>query len=72
MDCLIADGQIALEVDGPQHFVERLPNGRILVLLRNWLIEVCGVRVISVPFHEWDTLGTDEEKQAYLLRLLES
>ena len=27
VDCLIADRQIVLEVDGPQHFVECLPNG---------------------------------------------
>ena len=62
MDCLIADGQIALEVDGPQHFVERLPNGGML--LRNRLLEARGFRVISMPFYDWKTSGTDAKKQA--------
>ena len=70
VDCLIADGQIALEVDGPQHFVERVPNGGML--LRNRLLEARGFRVISVPFFEWNALGTDKNKQEYLLRLLDS
>ena len=69
MDCLIADGQIALEVDGPQHFVERLPNGGML--LRNRLLEARGFRVISVPFYEWNSLQAGGQME-YLSRLFDS
>ena len=44
VDCLIADGQIAIEVDGPQNFMERLPNG--WMLLRNQLLNARGFRFI--------------------------
>ena len=57
MDCFIADGQIAIEVDGSQHFMECLLNGG--TLLNNRLLEARGLRVISVPIHESNTLGTD-------------
>jgi hypothetical protein len=41
-------------------------------LLRNRLLEARGFRVISVPFCEWVSFETDEKKQAYLLKLLDS
>jgi hypothetical protein len=69
VDCLISNGQIAIEVDGPQPFVECVPKGSSL--LRKRLLEARGFRVIVVPYYEWDGLRTDEDKQAYLIRLLD-
>ncbi|EOD31307.1 hypothetical protein EMIHUDRAFT_232078 [Emiliania huxleyi CCMP1516] len=64
--------RIAIEVDGPFHFL--LPDGRGVrrpngpTLLKRRLLAAAGWRVISVPFFEWDALPTASERQTYLER----
>jgi hypothetical protein len=63
--------RIALEVDGPFHFLDNgQPNGP--TRLRDWFLTAHGWRVVVVPYHEWDALGTQQERAAYLTRLLAS
>ena len=47
----------------PKHFIGRAPNGA--TWLRRRLLEARGLRVISVPYYEWDNL-TDAAPDAYL------
>jgi hypothetical protein len=68
VDCLIANGQIAVEVNGPACYVEREPTGG--TLLRKRLLEARGFRVVSVPGNEWERLRTERDKRAYLQGLL--
>ena len=68
VDCLLADRAIAVEADGPSHFVGRSPNGP--TRLRRRLLEARGLRIVSVPFFEWDAFGTDGAKDAYVAGLL--
>jgi hypothetical protein len=58
--------QIAIEVDGPYHFIGGKPAGRT-ILKRRHIATVEGITLISVPHWEWDALGEDlKEKQRYL------
>jgi hypothetical protein len=59
---------VALEVDGPRHFLRNVqrPNGS--TLLRNRLLSALGWRVLVVPYYEWPS-GFDA-RVAYLKRLL--
>ena len=62
--------RVAVEVDGPSHFLlpdhrgVRTPNGS--TLLKRRLLERAGWRVIAVPFFEWDELRGEEAQRAYL------
>ena len=47
----------------PTHFIGRAPNGA--TRLRRRLLAARGLRVISVPYYEWDHL-TDAAHDAYL------
>jgi hypothetical protein len=60
---------VALEVDGPSHFLQdgRL-NGR--TLLRNRMLGAHGWRVVTVNYRAWDAQHTKEKREAYLRRLL--
>ncbi|EOD20757.1 hypothetical protein EMIHUDRAFT_255423, partial [Emiliania huxleyi CCMP1516] len=72
LDLALPSSRIAIEVDGPFHFL--LPDGRGVrkpngpTLLKRRLLAAAGWRVISVPFYEWDGLATASERQAYLQR----
>ena len=68
VDCLLADRHVAVEADGPTHFADRSPTGK--TRLRRRLLEARGLRVVSVPYFEWDPLTTDGAKDAYLAGLL--
>lgn len=63
---------IAIEVDGPMHFLAcKDPSTGRLVLngrtkLRNRLLEARGWRVLSVPVQEWCGIVTERERRAYL------
>ena len=52
---------MAVEVDGPSHFLEpddrghRPANGP--TLLKRRLLRAAGWRLVSVPFYEWDDLS---------------
>jgi len=61
--------KVALEVDGPFHFVGRKLGGRT-ILKRRQVANLEGIRVASVPYWEWDELGADNEKKLLYLRLL--
>mmetsp|Transcript_46900 Transcript_46900/g.150909 ORF Transcript_46900/g.150909 Transcript_46900/m.150909 type:complete len:185 (+) Transcript_46900:237-791(+) len=72
LDLALPSSRVAVEVDGPSHFL--LPDGRGVrkpngpTLLKRRLLAAAGWRVISVPFYEWDGLNTADERQAYLER----
>ena len=58
--------KIGIEVDGPSHFMNREPTGSTLLKRRQVSI-LDGIRIISVPYWEWDKLGNDRvKKQDYL------
>ncbi|EOD04367.1 hypothetical protein EMIHUDRAFT_221151 [Emiliania huxleyi CCMP1516] len=76
LDLALPSSHIAIEVDGPSHFLlpdsqgVRAPNGP--TKLKRRLLAAAGWRVISVPFYEWDGLNTADERQAYLERAVGS
>ena len=43
---------------------ERMPLGK--TLLKRNLVEAQGWRVVSVPYWEWESLSTDENRDRYL------
>jgi len=65
---------IAIEVDGPSHFVGREPTGATLLKRRQ--LRHLGWQLVSVPYWEWaelnhnDTLRQREQRAAYLSALL--
>ena len=70
LDLALPSSRVAVEVDGPTHFL--LPDGRGVrksngpTLLKRRLLAAAGWRVISVPFYEWDGFATAKERQTYL------
>ena len=63
---------VALEVDGPFHFIDRKPIGPTM-LKRRQITLVDKTKMVSVPYWEWDGLGKDrDKKQEYLRSLLGS
>jgi len=66
--------QLAVEVDGPSHFVGRVPTGATLLKRRQ--LRHFGWRLVSVPYWEWDELHHPdqskerEQRAAYLSSLL--
>jgi len=72
LDLALPSSRVAIEVDGPSHFLltdgrgVRKPNGP--TLLKRRLLAAAGWRVISVPFYEWDGFARASERQTYLER----
>ena len=62
--------KLAIEVDGPSHFLsdERSFNGG--TVLRNRLLENRGWKVISIPLVDWYPLREDDQKEVYLANKL--
>jgi hypothetical protein len=62
--------KVAIEVDGPTHFVqpERTIDGG--TVFRNRALAARGYVVVSIPYWEWDALQGAEQKQQYLLAKL--
>jgi hypothetical protein len=63
----VRDTAIAIEVDGPAHFLRpggRLPSGSTLMKRRH--LEMLGYKLVSVPYFEWNDAG--EDKEHYLRR----
>ena len=60
---------VALEVDGPSHFLQ---DGRQegSTLLRNRTLAAHGWRVVVVDYREWNAQQTQEQREAYLRGLL--
>jgi hypothetical protein len=72
---LLVNGNIAVEVDGPSHFIggSRAPNGATLLKRRH--LELLGYSVVPVPYWEWDALsqcGQDRRRREedYVIKLL--
>lgn len=57
--------KIAVEVDGPHHFVGRKLTGNS-VLKHRQVATVDGISVVSLPYWELNSLETSDEKQKYL------
>jgi len=66
--------RLAVEVDGPSHFVGREPNGATLLKRRQ--LEHFGWWLVSVPYWEWDEFRDKakerEQRAVYLSTLLEA
>jgi hypothetical protein len=64
--------QLAIEVDGPWHFLQ--PGNRLEgpTLARNRALAVRGWVVVSVPYFEWRQCKTWEQQQEYLLAKLQA
>jgi len=61
--------QIAIEVDGPSHFVGRDPIGRTILKHRQ-VAAIDGMKVVSIPYWEWNKLKKDSKKKELYLRHL--
>ena len=66
---IYGDVPVALEVDGPWHFLQ---DGRQegSTLLRNRTLAAHGWRVMVVDYRAWDALQTQEQREEYLRSLL--
>ena len=52
--------EVAVEVDGPSHFVGRAPNGATALKRRQ--LRAAGWLLLPVPYWEWDDLEADAER----------
>ncbi|EJK57903.1 hypothetical protein THAOC_22012 [Thalassiosira oceanica] len=60
------DGRkVAVEVDGPSHFIDRRPVGSTILKHRQ-VARLDRIEVVSVPYWEWDDLMNSVMKQHYL------
>ena len=71
LDAVVSHGgrEVAVEVDGPSHFLGRTPTGATALKRRQ--LRAAGWALLPVPYWEWDALGSEAAKQAYLQRALE-
>ena len=67
VDCLLENG-IALEADGPTHYVGQSHNGA--TKLRRRLLAARGVKVVSVPYFGWGRLQGGAAQENYLSEIL--
>lgn len=65
-----AGGKLAIEVDGPKHFVS--PGNQLNgpTQDRNRALAARGHTVVSIPYWEWDALQTSAQQVKYLQRKL--
>ena len=64
-----AGAPVAVEVDGPTHFLQDgRQDGR--TALRNRLLAAHGWRVVVVDYRVWNEQQTEAQRQEYLRRLL--
>ena len=74
LDAVVSHGgrEVAVEVDGPWHFVGRTPTGATALKRRQ--LRAAGWTLLPVPYWEWNALGHEvgskTAKQAYLQRAL--
>ena len=62
--------EVGVEVDGPSHFIDRIPTGNTMLKQRQ-ITTVEGIALVSVPYFVWNDLGQDfNKKQNYLRSLL--
>jgi len=63
--------QIAVEVDGPSHFLGRSSERTGSTILKHRQVAALdGMTVVSIPYWEWDNLENDTEKKKYVQSLL--
>jgi hypothetical protein len=55
-------------VDGPSHFINREATGSTLLKHRQ-VSTLDGIRIVSVPYWEWDRFGKDRVKKQDYLRI---
>jgi hypothetical protein len=65
----INDTKIGVEVDGPFHFIGRTVNGSTKLKQRQ-VRALDNIRIISVPYWEWNELGNDRSKKQLYLQSL--
>jgi hypothetical protein len=57
---------IGIEVDGPSHFINKMPSAKTM-LKRRQITAIDKIPLVSVPYWEWNELGKDRvKKQQYL------
>ncbi|EJK44191.1 hypothetical protein THAOC_37291, partial [Thalassiosira oceanica] len=61
----VGDRGVAIEVDGPSHFIQRRPTGSTTLKHRQVATLEC-IEVVSVPYWEWNELKNSVTKQQYL------
>ena len=59
--------KVGIEVDGPSHFINQQPTGSTL-LKRRQVNNLDDIRIVSVPYWEWQKLGRDRAKKQQYLR----
>ena len=64
IDIVLEGRRVAIEANGPFHYVGKLEDGA--TQLRRRMLEARGWEVVSVPYFEWGPLGSSTEKQQYL------
>merc|ERR1740124_462367 len=72
LDAVVSHGgrEVAVEVDGPTHFVGRTPTS--VTALKRRQLRAAGWALVPVPYWEWDALGSKAAaKQEYLRVALE-
>jgi very-short-patch-repair endonuclease len=59
--------QLAIELDGPTHFVS--PGNRLNgpTQFRNRMLAAQGYTVISIPYWEWDACKTAQQRHEHLM-----
>ena len=62
--------KVAIEVEGPQHYVQPKRTLTGATQSRNRTLAARGYAVISIPYWDWDSLRSTEEQQRYLLTKL--
>jgi hypothetical protein len=64
--------RVAIEADGPTHFLQPGNTLEGATLYRNRALAVRGYAVLSIPYWEWDALRGADSKQQYLLAKLQA
>eukprot|EP00746_Dinoflagellata_sp_MGD_P109548 gnl/MRDRNA2_/MRDRNA2_46926_c0_seq1.p1 gnl/MRDRNA2_/MRDRNA2_46926_c0~~gnl/MRDRNA2_/MRDRNA2_46926_c0_seq1.p1 ORF type:complete len:587 (-),score=107.87 gnl/MRDRNA2_/MRDRNA2_46926_c0_seq1:178-1938(-) len=63
--------QVAIEVDGPSHFLGHSASGATILKRRQ--MRAFGWHLVTIPYWEWSQVkGSKNKRQEYLLRLLQA
>ena len=66
----VADCEVAIEVDGPSHFVGRSHTPTGATMLKRRQLRAAGWRLLPVPYFEWDRLNASSRRE-YLSHALQ-
>jgi hypothetical protein len=67
---------VAIEFDGPSHFLREVGSGKVLELengatkAKRRFLERLGWKVVNIPYFDWDKAKGKEEKKELLCRML--